>query len=200
MRFQPPVRERDAARAAAVESAGYEDEPFTARLLRFLWSARLVIVTLLLVASAASAYGYLQPKITNSAAPAALTFAAVGEKIQGPDWNYTVTSIERTLKLGTIPATSGGYLVVHITVAKTNADAPPLSTGNFQIIDANGARGFPFAPSSDIYTNNLGMLWATRYPTNQSVQNHLVFDVSPSARGLVLFIKDANVEVRLPDP
>jgi hypothetical protein len=200
MRFQPPVREREVAREAAAEATEYEDEPFTTRVLRFLWSARLVIVTLLLAASLASAYGYLQPKLANNAAPPSLTFAAVGDTIQSADWTYTVTSVERALKLGTVPAASGGYLVAHITVSKTNADAAPLSTSNFQLIDATGARGFPFGPSSDIYTNNLGLVWASRYPTNQPVQDPLVFDVSPATRALVLFIKDANVEVRLPDP
>ena len=200
MRFQPPVREREAARAAAAEAIEYEDEPFTTRLLRFLWSARLVIVTLLLVAALFSAYGYLQPKIGSNAAPPPLSFAAVGDKIQSADWTYTITSVERAPKLGTVPATSGGYLVVHLTATKTNADAPPLSTSNFQIIDAAGARGFAFDPTSDLYTNNLGLVWASRYPTTQAVQDHLVFDVSPNARALLLFIKDANVEVRLPDP
>ncbi|HSW94884.1 MAG TPA: hypothetical protein VLI88_01870 [Patescibacteria group bacterium] len=200
MRFQPPVREREAARAAAAEAIEYEDEPFTTRLLRFLWSARLVIVTLLLVAALFSAYGYLQPKIASNGAPPPLSFAGMGDKIQTPDWTYTVTSAERALKLGTIPATSGGYLVVHLTATKTNADAPPLSTSNFQLIDAAGARGFAFDPTSDLYTSNLGLIWASRYPTTQPVQDHLVFDVSPTARALILFIKDANVEVRLPDP
>jgi hypothetical protein len=199
MRFQPPVREREAARAAAAQAIEYEDEPFTARLLRFLWSARLVIVTVLLVAALVSAYGYLQPKITTNGAPPPLTFAALGDKIQSADWTYTITSVERALKLGTVPAASGGYLVVHLTATKTNADAAPLSTSNFQVIDAAGARGFAFDPTSDIYTSNLGLVWASRYPTTQPVQDHLVFDVSPTARALILFIKDANVQVRLPD-
>ncbi|HTJ60130.1 MAG TPA: hypothetical protein VL333_02950 [Candidatus Saccharimonadales bacterium] len=200
MRFQPPVREREAARAAADEAAEYEDEPFTTRVLRFLWSARLIIVTVLLVAALFSAYGYLQPKVASNGAPPPLTFAALGDKIQTADWTYTVTSVERAPKLGTVPATSGGYLVVHLTATKTNADAPPLSTSNFQLIDAAGARGFAFDPTSDIYTSNLGLVWASRYPTTQPVQDHLVFDVSPTARALILFIKDANVQVRLPDP
>jgi len=157
-------------------------------------------VTVLLVAALFSAYGYLQPKIASNGAPPPLIFAAMGDKIQTPDWTYTITSAERAQKLGTIPATSGGYLVVHLTATKTNADAPPLSTSNFQLIDAAGARGFAFDPTSDIYTSNLGLIWASRYPTTQPVQDHLVFDVSPAARALILFIKDANVEVRLPDP
>ena len=198
MRFQPPVRERRAARAA--EAAEEEDETFTSRALRFLWSARLVIVTLLLIAALFSAYGYLQPKVASNGAPPPLSFAALGDKIQTPDWTYTITSVERAPKLGTIPARSGGYLVVHLTVTKTNGDAPPLSTSNFQLIDSNGARGFAFEPTSDLYTGNLGLIWASRYPTTQPVQDHLVFDVSPAARALILFIKDANVQVRLPDP
>jgi hypothetical protein len=197
MRFQPPVREREVARAAA-EAAQYEDEPFTTRLLRFLWSARLVLVTLLLVASIGSAYGYLQPKVAGSATTPPLSFAAMGDKVQSADWTYTVTSVERTLKLGTAPPTTGGYLIVHLTVSKKNADAPPLSTSDFLLVDANGARSLAFAPSSDLYTNT-GVVWASKYGTNQFVQDHLVFDVNPNAKNLLLFIKDANVEVRLPD-
>jgi hypothetical protein len=104
------------------------------------------------------------------------------------------------LKLGTAPATTGGYLIVHLTVSKKNADAPPLSTSDFLLIDASGGRSLAFGPSSDIYTKNTGVVWASRYATNQFVQDHLVFDANPTAKNLVLFIKDANVEVRLPDP
>jgi hypothetical protein len=200
MRFQPPVREREVARAAAAEAALYDDEPFTTRVLRFLWSARLVLVTLLLVASIASAYGYLQPKVAGNATTQPLSFAAVGDKVQSGDWTYAVTSVERTLKLGTVPPATGGYLIVHLTVSKKNADAAPLSTGDFLLIDANGGRSLAFEPSSDIYTKNLGVVWASKYSTNQFVQDHLVFDANPTAKNLVLFIKDANVEVRLPDP
>lgn len=199
MRFQPPVKEREAAGAAA-EAEEYEEESFTARLLGFLWSARLVLVTLLLVASIVSAYGYLQPKIASNATSSPLTFAAMGDKVQSADWTYTVTSVERSLKLGTAPPTTGGYLIVHVTVAKKNPDAAPLAPSDFLLIDANGARGLAFAPSSDVYTKSIGLVWAPKYATNAFVQNHLVFDVNPNAKNLLLLIKSANVEVRLPDP
>ena len=206
MRFQPPVREREAAREAARETAresaadDYDEEPFSARLLRFVWSARLVMVALLLVASAVSAYGYLQPKVLSNATPPPLTFAALGYQVQGADWTYTVNSVERPLKLGTAAPATGGYLIVAITVAKKNADAAPLSTSDFLLIDANGGSSVAFAPSSDIYTKSIGLVWAPKYATNAFVHNHLVFDVNPTARNLVLLIRPANVEVRLPDP
>ena len=200
MRFQPPVREREVAQEAAEAAQEYEDEPFRSRLLAFLWRFRIAIVTVLIGAALLSAYGYLQPKVASNATPPPLSFAAMGTKIQGPEWTYTITSVERSLKLGGLPAASGGFLIVHITVAKTNPDAAPLSTGDFVLIDANGARGLAFAPTSDVYAKSAGLVWAQKYSPGQFVQNHLVFDVSPTAKNLLLLIKPVNVEVRLPDP
>ena len=198
MRFQPPVKEREAAEAAA--ELEEEDDSLGASVLGLLWSARIVLVSLLILAAAVTAYGYLQPKVAKIGVAPPLTFAAMGAKIQGPDWTYTVTSVERSLKLGTLPSATGGYLIVHITVSKTSADAPPLDPSGFVLIDATGARSLAFAPSSDVYTNSIGLVWATKYATNAFVQDHLVFDVSPNATSLILHINAANVEVRLPDP
>jgi hypothetical protein len=198
MRFQPPVKEREAAEEAAGEFE-YEDESFGSQVLNFLWRARLALVTVLLVAAAISAYGYLQPRVSTAGAPQPLTFAAMGQKIQGPDWSYTVTSVERALKLGTAPPASGGFLIVHVTVARTSSDAPPLDTSDFQLIDANGARSLAFSPLSDIYKGT-GLRWASQYALNAFVQDHLAFDVNPNAKGLILLIRSANVEIRLPDP
>jgi hypothetical protein len=198
MRFQPPVKEREAA-AVASQRDEYEDESFTERLLRFLWSARLVLVSILLVLAAVSAYGYLQPRLTTAGAPPALTFAGAGDKVQSADWTVTVTSVERTLRMGTTPPATGGYLVVHVTVMKKTSDAGALDPSDFQLVDANGGRSLAFAASSDLYSGT-GLVWAARYATNAAVQNHLVFDVNPNATGLLLLIKPANVEVRLPEP
>ena len=198
MRFQPPVKERAAAEEAA-EAAEEEAESLGGRILQLLWSARLVLVTVLLVMAGVSAYGYLQPRMTANATPAPLTFAAIGQKIQGPSWSYQVTSVERTLRLGTVPAVAGGYLIVHLTVAKTNPDAAPLDPSEFALIDANGASSFALPASSDLYRGT-GLVWAAKYATNAFVMNHLVFDANPSARGLRLLIRSPNVQVRLPDP
>jgi len=200
MRFQPPVKEREAAEEAAeaAEAAEEEAESLGARILQLLWSARLLLVTVLLVLAGVSAYGYLQPRITANATPAPLTFAAMGQKIQGPSWSYQVTSVERTLRIGTVPAVTGGYLIVHITVAKTNPDVAPLDPSEFMLIDANGASSFALPAASDVYRGT-GLVWATKYATNAFVMNHLAFDVNPSARGLRLLIRAPNVQVRLPD-
>lgn len=195
MRFQPPVKERVAAAEPAEQ---YETESFSSRALTVLWRARLVLVTILLIAAAIAAYGYLQPRVSTVGAPP-LTFAAMNEKIQTPDWSYTVTSVERSVRLGTVQSTSGGFLVVHLTVARKSSGAPPLDTTDFQLIDQNGARSLAFSPLSEIYKGT-GLKWATQYPMNAFVLDHLAFDVSPSAKGLILHIRSANVQVRLPDP
>jgi len=197
MRFQPPVREREAARQAAAVDG---EAPFTARLLGFLWSARLVLVTLLLVGSAVSAYGYFQPKVVSSGAPPPLAFAAMGDKIQSADWTYTITSVERSQRLGTTPANNGGYLIVHITVVKKSPDAAPLSPTDFLLIDGAGGRSQAFPSTSDVYAKSTGLVWASKYPTSTVIQNYLAFDVSPTAKDLQLLIRPANVQVRLPDP
>ena len=61
-------------------------------------------------------------------------------------------------------------------------------------------RSQAFAPSSDVYAKSTGLTWATKYGTNAFVQNHLAFDVSTNAKDLLLLIRPANAEVRLPDP
>lgn len=196
MRFQPPVKERTVAEASAKE---YEEVPFTERLLGFLWSARLVIITLLIAAAAASAYGYLRASAAPSGPPP-LTFAAVGDKIQTPDWTYTVVSVERPHSIAASPPTSGGYLIVHITVTRKNPDAAALDPIAFTLIDSKGARALAFPSSSDVYAPGTGLLWATRYPMNTLVRDHLAYDINPGAEGLLFLITSANVEVRLPDP
>lgn len=200
MRFQPPVKEREAAAAAASQHDDHEDESFTERLLRLLWSARLVLVSILLVLAAVSAYGYLQPRVTTAGAPPpSMTFAAMGDRVQSADWAVTVTSVERTLRMGTTPPARGGYLIVHVTVTKKNPEAGVLDPSDFQLVDANDGRSLAFAASSDLYQST-GLVWAPKYATNAALQNHLVFDVNPNANGLLLLVRPANVEVRLPDP
>src|SRR5256885_3785104 len=107
MRFQPPVRERELVGEAAVEAEG--EASLSARILQLLWSGRLILVTILLIGAAVSAYGYLKPRAFSSNAPPPLSFAAMGQKIQGPAWSYQVTSIERSLKLGSAPPTARGF-------------------------------------------------------------------------------------------
>jgi hypothetical protein len=199
MRFQPPVKEREAAEAAAAEEEEGE-VPLTERILAMLWAGRLFIVTGLLIIAAISAYGYLKPRATAANEPPPLTFAAMGEKITGPNWQYTIVSVERPVKVGTTPATTGGYLIVHVTVSRKDPDAAPPDPGDFVLIDASGARTLAFAPTSNVYGPATGINWPTRYALNANVQANVVFDASPRARGLLLLIKPANVEVRLPDP
>jgi hypothetical protein len=197
MRFQPPVKERVAVEAAAEEDN--ENESFTARLLGFLWSARIFLVTGLVLIALVAAYGYVQPKVGASAGPP-LTFAAVGDKITTADWTYSVVSVERTVRLtGASTPSSGGYLVIHITAARRSPDAPNLDPSGFALIDSTGARALPFPSSSDVYGASTGLLWAARHPTNTVIHDHLAFDMNPSVKGLVLLIKSANVQVRLPD-
>ena len=199
MRFQPPVKERE---ALEVERAEEEeaDVPLTERVLGMLWAGRLFIVTGLLLIAAISAYGYLKPRATAGNEPPPLTFAAMGEKITTANWQYTIVSVERPIRLGATPASTGGYLIVHVTVSRKDADAAPPDPGDFVLIDPSGARTLAFAPTSNVYGPSTGITWPTRYPLNAFVQTNVVFDASPRARGLILLIKPANVEVRLPDP
>ncbi|HLZ47173.1 MAG TPA: hypothetical protein VKR80_00815 [Candidatus Limnocylindria bacterium] len=197
MRFQPPVRERELVGTAEVEEEG--EQSFSAGILQLLWSGRLVIVTALLILAGVSAYGYLKPRALTANEPPPLTFAAMGQKIAGPGWTYQVTSVERAPRLGTVPPQTGGYLIVHVTVQRTDQSVPPLETSEFQLIDANGARSFALAAGSEVYQGT-GLVWATKYADNAFVQDHLAFDVSPTAKDLILLIRSPNVEVRLPDP
>jgi hypothetical protein len=197
MRFQPPVREREAAAHASRDDED-ESAPLTARLLQLAWSGRLVIITVLLIAAAISAYGYLQPRAAN--AGPSLSFANVGDKIQTPGWTYAVVSVERPRSLAATPPTSGGFLVIHITATKKVSDAPPLDPIAFTLIDSTGARALAFPSNSDIYAPATGLLWATRYPVNTIVHDHLVYDINPTVKGLTLLVQPANVQVRLPDP
>ena len=199
MRFQPPVKERVAP--IEVDDEGeYEVESLSASTLGFLWRFRIFIVTGFVLLALVSAYGYLQPRVTTASA-VPLTFAAVGEKIQTSDWTYSVISVERTTSInGAPPPASGGFLIVHITATRKNLDAPPLDPIAFNLIDANGARALAFPASSDLYTSASGLLWATRYPVGTFVHDQIAFDINPTVKDLILLIKPANVEVRLPNP
>ena len=199
MRFQPPVKEREAAEAAATEEEE-ADVPLTERLLGMLWAGRLFIVTGLLLIAAVSAYGYLKPRATASNEPPPLTFAAMGEKVTTANWQYTIVSVERPIRVGTTPASTGGYLIVHVTVSRKDPDAAPPDPGDFVLIDPSGARTLAFAASSNVYGPATGINWPTRFALNAFVQTAVIFDASPQARSLILLIKPANVEVRLPDP
>lgn len=196
MRFQPPVKERTADEPAAQDNV---EIPFTTRVLELLWSARLVLVTVLLLAVAVSAYGYLQPRARASAPPR--TFAAVNDKIQTPDWTFTITSVERTRTLnGASPPRSGGFLIVHLTTSRKNADAPALDPSAFTLLDASGAAASALPVSSDVYGPATGLVWVKSYPMGSFVRDHIAFDVNPGTRGVRLLINVANVELRLPDP
>ena len=199
MRFQPPVKDR-VVPVGADDEGEYEAESFTASTLGFLWRFRIFIVTGFVLLALVSAYGYLQPRVTATTA-LPLTFAAVGERIQTPDWTYAVISIERTTSIAsTPPPSSGGFLIVHITATRKNLDAPPLDPIAFTLIDANGARALAFPATSDIYASASGLLWATRYPVGTLVHDQVAFDINPSVKDLIFLIKPANVEVRLPNP
>src|SRR5207245_5634348 len=121
-----------AAAEAAAATAEEEEEgelPLTERILAMLWAGRLFIVTGLLLIAAISAYGYLKPRATSGNAPP-LTFAAMGEKVTAAGWQYSVVSVERPVKVGTTPATTGGYLIVHVPVSRKDPGAPvPAQSG-----------------------------------------------------------------------
>ncbi len=196
MRFQPPVKERPvAADVAPAAFDDYEPESFGGRVLASLWRFRIALVALLVVMAAFSAYGYLQPRAAGSGPQR----AAVGEKVQTAEWTFSVSSVDRMVKLGSAPATNGGYLVVHLLVTKKSADPISLDPSDFQLIDATNVRTAPFSAASAIYPST-GLVWITTYATNVFVQEHLIFDVSPNAKDLRLLIRPANTEVRLPDP
>jgi hypothetical protein len=94
MRFQPPVKER-VTPAVVEEEVEYEDVPFREQLFGFLWSARLFIVSGLILIALVAAYGYLRAPSSPIAGPKARTSAAMGERIQTGDWTYTVMSVDR---------------------------------------------------------------------------------------------------------
>ena len=198
MRFQPPVKERGIA-VDADDADAYEDVPFTERLLGFLWSARLVIITLLILIAALSAYGYVRGSATPTG-PIPVTFAAMGSKVSTPDWTISVDSLERTLALGTVRPTAGSLLIVHITATKKNGDAVTLDPSEFALLDPVGGISLPFSPTSEVYSATTGLTWPTRYAVTVPTRSVLVFDVNPGARSLLFLIKSVNVEVRLPDP
>lgn len=199
MRFQPPVKEREHAALAAVAEEDYEELPFSQRLLGFLWTARLAIITLLILVAAVSAFGYLR-QTSAANVPPPLTYATVGQKIQSPDWTIAVDSVERTLLLGQTRPLAGSLLIVHITATKKSGDAANLDPSDFVLVDPTGARVAPFTPTSAVYSSATGLTWPARYSVSAPVRSVVIFDVGPGARGLIFLIKSSNVGVRLPDP
>jgi hypothetical protein len=198
MRFQPPVKERVAAEERVGEE--YEDESFTQRLLGFLWAARIVLVTGLVVIALVAAYGYLRAPTSPLAGSKPLTVAALNERVQTNDWTLAATSVDRLSRLGQTPPSMGQYAVVHVIANRKNSDAPQLDPSQFVLIDSSGARTFALPTTSDVYSPATGATWPAKFPIGTTLPALLVFDVNPTARGLRLLIKPANVEVRLPDP
>jgi hypothetical protein len=196
MRFQPPVDER-----AEVEDGYYETiEPLSIgeRLVSLAWSARFVVIGLLVIAAGVAAYAYVRAP----AAPAGavqLTVVPATTKVNTPDWTIAVDSIEHARTVGPTAPRLGGYLVVHLTIAKKNGDAPNLDTSDFALVDATGNQSLPFGAASDVYGPASGMTWPQRFPVGAAVRAQLIFDVSPSARDLLLLIRKASTEVRLPN-
>jgi hypothetical protein len=199
MRFQPPVKERVAAEAAEEEE---EYEGFTQRLLGLLWSARIVLVTGLVLVALVAAYGYLQAPTSPLAAGGAkaLTFAGVNERVQTNDWTIVVTSVDRLARLGPTPPAQGQYVVVHVTATRKNSDAPTLDPSQFVLVDPAGAQVFAFPTTADMYSASSGVAWPARFPVGTALPGLVIFDVHPNAKSLQLLIKPANVQVRIPDP
>ena len=198
MRFQPPVKERVAAAPVEDPDGDYIDESLRDRALAFLWSARLFIITGLILIAGIAAFGYVRGT-SAVAGPRPLTYAAAGDKINAGTFVISVDSVERTRGLGVTPPTQGSYLLVHITATRKDADAPALEPSDFLLLDPSGAQAGALAASSDLYSAATGLTWVTRYPPSAPVREVVVFDVSPGGRDLTLLIRRANVQVRLPD-
>ena len=196
MRFQPPVKERAAAEAAAADE--YEELSLTERLLGSLWSARIFLVTGLVVLALVAAYGYLSAPSSPVAGQKALTSVSMTERVQTTDWTYFILSVERLQRVGSVPPRAGGYLIVHIALTRKTSDGPPPDPSQFVLVESTGGQILAFSRSSDVYIGT-GYQWAARYPIGTGIQDQLVFDMSPSAQGLRLLIRPANTDVRLPD-
>lgn len=196
MRFQPPVDERP--EVDEDDDVEYEPLSFAERVTELLWSGRIVIVAVLVLAAAVAAYGYVRQGPAN-AAPATLTIVALGTKMNTPDWTVAVDSVERARTIGATAARQGGYLVVHVTATKRNGDAPNLDPADFVLVDTAGNQSLAFSPTSDVYGPSTGLSWPARFAVGAPVREQLVFDVSPNARDLLLLFRKATTEVRLPN-
>lgn len=196
MRFQPPVDER--RDVDDEDEYDYEPPSFTERIGGLLWSGRIVIVAVLVLAATVAAIGYVRAGPSN-AAPATLTVVGIGTKINTSDWTVSVDSVERARTIGATEARQGGYLVVQLTATKRNGDAPNLDPSDFALVDAAGNQSLAFSPTSDVYGSATGLSWPVRFAVGASVREQLVFDVSPNARDLLLLFRRATTEVRVPN-
>lgn len=202
MRFEPPVRERERAAATPEEDDGAEPDEarsFGERVVGLLWSARLLLISLLVLVAIAGAVGYVRGSATTSSGPRPITFAGANERIQTPDWTYVVDSVERAVTLGPTRAQQGGYLVVHLTAIRKNGDAAALDPSDFVLVDSAGGQSLAFGTTSDLYSAQTTLTWPQRFPIGGPARGQIVFDVSPSAKDLLLLIRRASVEVRLPN-
>ncbi len=208
MDAQSPIAERSltrrlAERRAAAETADAEPAVgLGARVHDVLDSAHVVLTAAFVVGivllSLVLARGVLAPVLVRGSADVAVVGA--GDRVSGPHWAVRVDSVQRVPVLG--PATARGvFLVVRITVQRRDGGAADLSPADFGLLGADGVEQAAEPLASPVYAtqaSNTQLAWASTYPSGVPVRDPLVFDVSPGARDLKLFVREASAAIRLP--
>jgi hypothetical protein len=142
------------------------------------------------------------PSIINLVSPGATgTYTVVGltKDVTGPRWTYSVTAAKRLERIG-VATPRGVYLIVQLAVTNRGSNGAQLFPSGFSIVDAAGNSYVPLPSTSGVSTNSQNVsssyIWASSYPVGRAVGTPLIFDINPSARGLMLVI-DAVPSTRI---
>lgn len=115
----------------------------------------------------------------------------IAKNVDAQRWSYSVTNVKRLPTIGLATA-RGMYLIVQLAATNRGQAGAEVSPDDFTVVDADGNTYFALPSSSNVYSSSTNTTssytWQRTYPVGRAVGTPLVFDVSPTARGMMLVI------------
>jgi len=162
-----------------------------------LWRARLVITTALVVAVVVFGFTSLRTSLTTPST----NVVGIGKVISGPRWDYQVDSVSRAPTAGRARP-QGVYLVVRVAATNRGSAGARIVPRDFVVVDASGGEHTALPETDPAYfsdqNTNSPYVWTNSYPVGRTAPLTLIFDVSPSLKGLQLVAAEVpGTRVRL---
>lgn len=158
--------------------------------------------TVITAASGAQVAAPGKPAATSKPEPTPIP--KVGQVVNGKNWSYQVTNVEKTKTLtwsefGNKTDAKGVWLIPYLTLQNISKQNYPINAHDFELRDDGGVK---YTTSSQIEAfsflryKKLGAL-GEQFPPGVPVNTAVVFDVSPEAKGLKLWLSQESVLVDL---
>ena len=142
-----------------------------------------------------------KPPPTPSATPKPLP--GIATPVASRNWVYGVVKVETTKTIrwsafGNATDAKGIWLIVYLGIMNTAKENFGLNSWDFELRDASGVKYKPDTFTGSLFCNYRKLASLTdQYPPNVFVSAALVFDIAPNAKGLRLWIAQANTEIDL---